>query len=287
MFSSARRLRWGHLALAIIVSLVLSILANFYLFSSPWLMALVRWGQGLISGTLIANLLLIAIVLVGCLGILGGANAETMGLRAKELPSAAVVTFLLWLGLNGTAVLATMAYGQPLQPTSLFAPASAARFTIGNLLGQLFGNALYEEVLFRGVVLVQVTLWLTPRDRSPARREVILGLLISQAIFSLQHIPNRIAFHAWNTPLDVVSDLASLWLAGLFFAGVYLRTQNLLIAVGTHTLANLPTLLVRGPNWVHPVYMAVAMIGLMAIGRIGPRGTSSTPPGSVGPIPLQ
>ncbi len=51
------------------------------------------------------------------------------------------------------------------------------------------------------------------------------------------HIPNRIAFD------QGLGDLPLLAALGVLFALVYLRTGNLFLAVGLHTLHNTPTML--------------------------------------------
>jgi membrane protease YdiL (CAAX protease family) len=147
--------------------------------------------------------------------------------------------------------------------------------TFGELFGQLFGNALYEEVLFRGVLLVQMVLWLAPSSGRVERRSLWAGLLGSQAVFALQHIPNRLAFGAWADAANAALDLTLLFVAGLFFAGVFLRTGNLLLVVGLHTLGNLPLQLVGAPSWWHPTLMASVMLTLIGFGprlhRLGAR----------------
>ena len=266
VLSGIRRLGLAPLVAALLLSLSLSIAANFFLFKSSLLDVPMRLGQGLISGTLLANLGLILVVLVLCLGLWGGARAVDLGLRRRDLWPAVLVTFVTWLCLNLVSIAAVLFSSQGIQQTSTFATAAATRNALGELIGQIFGNALYEEVLFRGILLVQIALWLQARSTEHVRRTVFFALLISQAIFALQHIPNRLAFDQWTSVAGAAADLSGLFVSGLFFAGVFQRTRNLLIAVGMHTLANLPTILVSGPDWVHPVVMAVAMLTLMAIG---------------------
>lgn len=58
---------------------------------------------------------------------------------------------------------------------------------LGLLVAQLFGNALYEGVLFRAVLLNQLVLKL--RDR---RWGFPLALVGSRTIFALLHVPNRL-----------------------------------------------------------------------------------------------
>ena len=59
---------------------------------------------------------------------------------------------------------------------------------IGALLAQLFGNALYEEILFRGVLLRQ-TYWRLETRRLTNLQTLVIAIAISQSLFALIHLP--------------------------------------------------------------------------------------------------
>jgi membrane protease YdiL (CAAX protease family) len=111
---------------------------------------------------------------------------------------------------------------------------------LGLLAAQLFGNALYEEILFRAVLLDQLVLKL--RD---CQWGFLLALVGSQTIFAVLHVPNRLL--QGYTFAGMAEGLGLLFLVGLLFALVYHRTGNLLIAVGVHAVNNAPTMLVATP----------------------------------------
>ncbi len=279
VFAGVRKLPWVVLFAALVLSVTLSIAANFVLFKSTWLDAPMRWGQGLICGTLIANLGLILFVVVLCLGFFGGARARDLGLKRSDFMPAVALTLGTWVFLNALNFAGAFALGQPVHRSHEFENAAVMRKTFGDLLGQLFGNALYEEILFRAVLLVQFMLWLESRRPDRKRGNLFLALLASQAIFALQHIPNRLAFGSWGSGGDVAADMAGVFVSGLFFAGLFVRTRNLLLAVGMHTLANPPSLLSTGPNWVHAVGMAAALLFMMALGPRLSRAAPTLAPG--------
>ena len=115
------------------------------------------------------------------------------------------------------------------------------------LLAQLFGTALVEEIIFRGYLLTQVREKLHRRWLGSARRALIPALLISQFSFAVFHLPGHIA--SGLGPVDIVIDLVRLTLLGTLFALLYLRTGNLFIGIGIHSLSNNPTaLFVPDPN---------------------------------------
>jgi membrane protease YdiL (CAAX protease family) len=70
-----------------------------------------------------------------------------------------------------------------------------------------------------------------------------LALLISQGLFALSHIPNRI--YLGMKPNEIAVDLLMLLGWGTLYTIVYLRTDNLFIVVGIHALGNTPTTLFR------------------------------------------
>ncbi|HVU10895.1 MAG TPA: CPBP family intramembrane glutamic endopeptidase, partial [Phototrophicaceae bacterium] len=111
---------------------------------------------------------------------------------------------------------------------------------IGMILTQILGNALFEEIAYRGFMFPQVYLRLSSlRDRPWGR--LIVALLISQGLFALSHIPNRI--YLGMSPSDIAADLVVLLLLGALFTLIYVRTDNLFIVVGVHALGNTPTVL--------------------------------------------
>src|SRR5580704_5607981 len=103
----------------------------------------------------------------------------------------------------------------------------------GLFVGQIFGNALYEEIVYRGFLTVQVYLLLRRLGRNLA---MVLAVVMVQAVFATIHIPMLIvAGHGWA---EVVAILPQLFIMGVALAIIYLVTGNLLIAVGAHALAD-------------------------------------------------
>ncbi len=111
------------------------------------------------------------------------------------------------------------------------------------------GVAFMEEILYRGLVLPQVFLALR---RFWANRALIPALFISQIPFALIHIPH------YDVPLPLPLGLFVIWMTGVLLAWMWLRTDNILIAVGWHGLLDLPLSLAGFPEQVAvgSVYMA-------------------------------
>ncbi|MUV56458.1 CPBP family intramembrane glutamic endopeptidase [Halogeometricum sp. CBA1124] len=242
--SDRRVISWRLLAAVLAVEVVLSAAFNLVVFRSEWFLetvfrpVFVATG-GLVGPTLLVNAVNVLLVLVGLLILVGGLRLRDLGLERSKLPLAAAVTAGLWATIQ--VVGATVAYVQTgsvaLDPLWSTAGVGAV---LGLLVAQLFGNALFEEVLYRAVLLDQLVLKLRHR-----RRGFLLALVGSQAVFSLLHVPNRLY---QGFPLDaLLVSLGMLFLMGLLFALVYHRTGNLLVAVGVHAVGNAPTMLVETP----------------------------------------
>jgi hypothetical protein len=266
------------LAVVLLVEVLLSAVINLVVFPSAWFGTMV-FGPvatvtgGLVNATLLVNLVNLAVVVVGLLVVVGGLRPRDLGLSRSKLPVAAAVTLGLWVVLQVTA--AAWAY---VETGSLAVDprwsAVGVGVVLGGLLAQLLGNALYEEIVFRAVLLDQLVLRLGDR-----RWGFALALVGSQTVFSLLHVPNRL--YQGYAPAPLVESLGLLVLMGLLFALVYHRTGNLLVAVGVHALGNAPTMLVAAPVSGHflMVLLTVVLVAVWpalvrpARRSVGPHGT--------------
>lgn len=249
---------------ALLAALALAAVLHALLFGAGAAIAVIDATGGFVNGTLLANAVQLAVVVVGWLVVVGGARALDLGLQRAALLPAALAALMMWVALHGIFALAAFVQGASVTVAGDLA--ATWRASTAQMLGQLFGNALFEEILFRGCLLGQLALWLTPPDRMPQRREVVLATLWSQAWFAVHHVPNRLASDAWHGVAVAAGDLLLLWAAGISCAAVWLRTRNLLVAVGYHSLCNSPFLLLHGPGWLHPAGMAVLLLVLVVVG---------------------
>jgi hypothetical protein len=242
--SGRRVVSWRLLAAVLAVEVVLTAAFNLVVFRSEWFLETVYRPifvatGGLVRLTLLVNAVNVLLILVGLLMVVGGLRLHDLGLERSKLPLAAAVTAGVWAAIQvlGAAVAYVQTGTVALDPLWSTDGVGAV---LGLLVAQLFGNALFEEVLYRAVLLDQLVLKL--RDR---RRGFLLALVGSQAVFSLLHVPNRIY---QGFPLDaLLVSLGMLFLMGLLFALVYHRTGNLFVAVGVHAVGNAPTMLVETP----------------------------------------
>ena len=228
------------LALALALYLAVNFLVVFVLFPSGVLRVLAGPTGGLVSSTLVAN----AVVMVSVLGVLrwkSGLGAADVGLASRGVAAGAVVTALSWAGINLFQALWGFHVDARVQPDTSWTQFGALH-TVGVFLAQLLGNALFEEILFRGVLFEQLRLRLLSRGTGAAM-SLLLALLPSQALFALIHVPLRLSS---GMPLEALpGELALLFGLGVLLAMVYWRTANLYVCVGIHALSNAPLLAVK------------------------------------------
>lgn len=261
---AVRRLAPRTVIAMVVASAGFALFANYVLFRGPAMDPIILASHGLLDATLLANALDLAVVVGGILVLAGGARGRELGLVPGSVRRAIATTAAIWLGVNAAAIIADGALGRPLELAAAWRTPTAP---LGALLGQLFGNALAEEIEMRGVLFTQLARALA--DPAPiGRREVIVALVGSQAIFAALHLPNRLAAGLWSGPADAALDLLQLFGIGIGFALIWLRTRNLLVAVGFHALVNAPSPLVAAP----PVAVNAALVVAFGV-LIAPRAS--------------
>jgi len=137
-------------------------------------------------------------------------------------------------------------------------------YVVGGLIAQLFGNALGEETVFRGFLFLQ--LFLVFRSRLGERAAMLWAVVVSQVIFAVVHIPNRLLVKD-TFGIDLLVDQVLVFILGVLFVLIYAGTRNLFFAVGAHALFNDPTNAVTGPNDLTKLVIVVFMLVITAVWR--------------------
>jgi hypothetical protein len=245
-----RPISWRVLALVVVVCVVASLTINFVAgppdsrVHQAWEAVEQMTGQ-LIQGPLIFGPLYFAIIGTVIFGV-GRLRCADVGWRLADVGPAVLVTLGFWAAMQLGLALWTILTGGPLQWNDAWSESSdwGARRIVGALLAQLLGNALLEEMVYRGFFLPQFYLKALSRLR-PATA-VVLALVGSQALFAMTHIPQRLFVQNW--PIDALpGDQLALFVQGLAYAAIYLVTRNLFVCVGLHALWNQPARLLPVP----------------------------------------
>lgn len=237
MFQDLKPVRWSVIVVYWIADAALVTLAV-ALFSAKTLRPIAAATNGLINETLIANLAIVLIEIVVVVLWLGKLKLADIGLIWSKLFQGLIFTFALWVLIAITESIISL---QQIGTVRLFPNWNqAGPALIGAFLAQALGNALREEVGYRGFLLPQLHLKFSAHWPGQTRLCLLAALVISQSAFSLMHIPVRLSTAGQIT----VTELLRLFALGVVFAIIYLRTQNLFLAIGVHTLANAPTAVV-------------------------------------------
>lgn len=195
---------------------------------------------GLVNRTLQGNALLLVVV-VGLLILrLGGLRVRDIGLLWSQLPLGIAVTAGIWVLVQGIQAASAQMLNGTVEPAAEWSEWGITA-VLGALVGQLLGNALYEELVYRGFLFTQILLQLRQRWPTSVHRPLVIALLISQILFATRHIPSALA--GGMTAIDMTLDLIRLTVLGILLALLYVRTANLFIVIGVHALMNAPTAL--------------------------------------------
>lgn len=255
---------WKVILTYLVLSTCLTTLINLVLFPSPFFDPLERATGGLINATLqanILNILLFSIIVFGW----GKLHPIDVGLDWNKLKQGIFLTVLLWLLTQAIVLLINWINGDiHLDPRW---SERGVTVVLGALIAQLAGNALAEEMAYRGFYLSQFYI----HNQAPVERERLAwAVLYMASLFAASHLPNRI-FHGFGLA-DFPRDFIFLFMWGLLFSAVYLVSGNLFLAIGVHALMNQPTMITEAP---FPAGFTVALLGLITAIIIGTRKRKS------------
>lgn len=254
---------------AVLVNILCVVWLLWVVLPSGALQAIKQHSAGWLTPSLVANGLMLALVVGVVLCAWGRLSSHALGLRRSELLPAALVLLGGWLLLNVAAALWQLATQGEVSWAAGWRERGYASM-LGGLLAQLVGNALYEEILYRAVLLRQLY-WRSALSR---RGALVMAVAVSQALFALMHIVTFLVQgdQAWLA----LGRALSVFCAGCAFAWLYLTTGKLLVVVSVHALVNAPTLLVTDPFGYDNLLLLVVMCTLVRF-AVAPARDGSRP----------
>ncbi|PEN11386.1 hypothetical protein CRI94_15215 [Longibacter salinarum] len=245
------------------------------LFYSPAFQVLVsrpfaKATDGIATHVLVTNLLEFAILIAGCMIVVGGMRLRDVGIRRRGWVTAVLATLSLWgltqLVMHGLAELTDVPAS--LNPVWMYPMASAE---IGRPLPGVLVAAAVEEVMYRGFLLPQL-FHLTQRWGT---QRLTYALVMSQVLFGINHVPAGVVMGL--SPFEIGSYVVLAALVGVFLAVLYLRTDNLWLVIGFHAVLNQPLSFYLSPLDPSLVVLILGLLLTLAIPFLRQIAPSSTP----------
>ena len=211
---------------------------------------------GLLHRTLILNAFLILTAIYGILIFWKKLELRDFGLITQKLPTAIVVALVTWFLIQMIEGIISYIYTGSIELEPGWTTDSLG--LIGLLVGMLFGTALYEETGYRGFLLIQFRMKMEDVTRNKLA-QITLALIVSQILFTVLHIPWKVLNQGWTT--DVFFDLLfSVFVNGIIYSLLYLRTENLFFVMFVHAFGNAPTSLFRSYLGSSNILLLLAII---------------------------
>jgi|GEM_PF-946032 len=230
---------WSTIVLFSVLYCIYVSFVNLVVFKSGFLESVPRLTFGLINETLIVNIFSVVVFIFIIILKCGKLCFFDLGLKKNKLFIAIIAILTLWIFIQLLNAITTLTMSGKLIINSDWNKYGAS-IMLGNFIAQIFGNCLFEELAFRGFLLIQIC-----KKFKGEKSKFFACVVGSQLIFALIHIPNRI-----SSGMNVVNILISLivvLIIGVLFAITYLVTDNIFLVIGIHALWNTPLLVFDGP----------------------------------------
>ncbi len=224
-----------------------------WLFKIHFFSPFVKSTNYLLQSTLLAGIINIFIVSI-IVFYFGKLDLKSIWLTPNDIKIALFPLALIWVISN----LAVILFGFLASGQILFI--DRFNFFIGRFAGQIFGNAPFEEIVFRGVFFVQ--LYLLFKLKTSNNKAIILAVIFSEIFFATVHIPNRI----WINKVDnLLFETLGLFIAGIFLNLIFIYTRNLAYLIGIHAMANFPVIFFKAPSQTtyYTTYVLILVVTLL------------------------
>lgn len=245
------------MSIIIVIDVLVLLFVLFVFYNLSFVRGIEIWSRGFIQLTLMGSLLLFLIMIPLIFKLSDSqVKMKDFGLTEEKFVEGIIfffVFFIIFQFMN--IMLSFIQYGH-LQIASYWIT-NGYLFVFGSLIAQLFGNAFFEEIFYRGFLFPQIYKNLEPKNFDDKKRKN-LSILISQSIFSAIHIPIRIIQGA--SIVELIVSLIALFLFGWLFVYIYLRTENLFVVIVLHAIWNAPisiTVVTSEINFLILVVLAV------------------------------
>lgn len=224
-----------------------------------WLGSFVEWTESISGGLLnpiLLNYLPMLILLIGGIVMIGGRlRTVDLGLRSRSFLPGILTCCLLWTIVQLGGVAYQVSTTGTARITAEWQRADTS-VLIGYFLAQILGNALFEEIGYRGFLFSQLRL--KGEHRLNPAAAIWAALAGSALLFALMHVPFLLSN---GVPVErLFVRIGVLALAGVGFGLIYWRTRNLYFVIGAHALLNTPLPLFTPPRIAIPALLILILL---------------------------
>ena len=232
--------------------------------------------DGLVQPLFVLSFLKCAFIILGVAFWIGKFGTRHLGLTADKFKIGLISTFFFWSLLQIILILLSSVSQQGVVFQTI-SPGSQPLYIVGAFLLFTFSKALYDEVIYRSLVLPQFLIKIRRFVKLPRRVTLAIGIAVSQLLYLIIQLPLLSIVEENEQSLTVKFFL--LLLLSILNSLVYLQTKNTFIAVGLHALWYYP-LLVADSSIPHILIISVLTIGFIYIWpmlQLSPEGKKSWP----------
>ena len=226
--------------------------------------------NGLISPLHVLSMLKIAFIVGGIIFWIARFRLYHLGMAWKNIKMGILTTFFLWSMLQITQII----YNYLTQGRIGFLNDSNQEhllLVLGTFAIYIISKALFDEITYRGLLLPQFHLKLQRYLNLPDHVTLALALFVSQAFYIIIQLP--ILTSGDTTEISSALTFTSVFFLSILTALIYLRTKNLYIAIGLHTLWFNPAFLVT-PSVPHTFVLVIFAIGFILLWPLLPNSPS-------------
>lgn len=246
---SVNKYPWKLIVIVMITQFVMPVVMMIYLMNNTLYMNIVSTLNSITAGFVIPTITNYTVYIIVIIGIIiawpGKISGKSVGLIKTKVFPALGYTLGIWI-IPQLIILIylTITGGQFI--LSEFWLKYGLVTGLGVICGQFFGNALYEEVIFRGFLVPQFYRRFSKSIRKIETKALIFSIILSQLVFALIHIPNRI-HNGESNVINLLIVILPIFLIGVFLTILYLRSQNLFLCIAIHSLMNYPAFVLESP----------------------------------------
>ncbi|TFG17673.1 MAG: CPBP family intramembrane metalloprotease [Promethearchaeota archaeon] len=235
-FAPQREQSWFMIIGSYIVNCILVIALLFFAYPYGWFNPIVFATKGIINSTLLGSLAIFLVILVFMIRLAGKVKFTNMGLVIRQIPIGLLVLGVIYIAINLILYIVNVI----LKITPIWYPywvdVGSFSVSLGFLIAQIFGNVLFEEVYYRGLLWGQLSIKFTKIFKNKPVLGLNIGALVANLLFALMHIPNRVlnGILGWN----LILSLFIVFGLGYLFSLAYLITDSLFVSMALHILIN-------------------------------------------------